>query len=156
MLAVLAGLLGSASYASAAPVDGFAGTWVNDNMRSTWSNGQFPKGKMRLKIDVEIHDNHLVYHSINDTAKGKPPMQIAFDAVMDGKSYPVQGTTRYSSVRVRALEGNQLEILEMQGEDVVVGAIWQLQDDGKTLMRWGIGRSPEGKSKAYTEFFSHP
>lgn len=81
-------------------------------------------------------------------------MVIDFDAIMDGKPYPLSGSGRYDVVRVRRLENNRIEILEMKNDDLIVGAIWTLEDGGKTLMRWGIGKSPEGKSKAYQEFFT--
>ncbi|MBB2162388.1 hypothetical protein [Gluconacetobacter sacchari] len=148
------GLLGMASHALAAPPGGFAGSWVNDNIRSSWSDGNFPTGKMSLRIQVTFSQDHMIYHSVNDTAKGKPPMVIDFDAVMDGKPYPLTGSARYDTVRVRRLGDDQIELLELKGGDVIVGAIWQLKDNGKTLMRWGIGKSPEGKSKSYQEFFS--
>lgn len=132
----------------------FAGTWVNDNMRSTWSDGHYPTGKMNLAMTVSFSGDHLVYHSVNSTLKNKSPMVIDFDAIMDGKPYPLSGSGRYDVVRARRLENNRIEILEMKNDDLIVGAIWTLEDGGKTLMRWGIGKSPEGKSKAYQEFFT--
>lgn len=132
----------------------FSGTWVNDNIRSTWSDGHYPTGKMKLEMTVNIIGDHIVYHSVNSTLKGKPPMVIDFDATMDGKLYALSGSGRYDTVRVRRLENNRIEILEMKNDDLIVGAIWTLEDGDKTLMRWGIGKSPEGKSKAYQEFFT--
>lgn len=132
----------------------FTGTWVNDNVRSTWSDGHYPTGKMKLKMMVSISGNHLIYHSVNDTLKNKAPMIIDFDAVIDGKPYPLSGSDRYDVVRVRRLEGDHIEILEMKNDDLIVGAIWTLEDGGKTFMRWGVGKSPKGTSKAYQEFFT--
>ncbi|MBB5737644.1 uncharacterized protein YfaQ (DUF2300 family) [Xanthomonas arboricola] len=45
------------------------------------------------------------------------------------------------------------QILKMKDDDVIVGEFWTFSADGKTLIRNGVGKSPEGKSKAYHEFF---
>ena len=130
----------------------FTGTWKIDDSKSTWSDGKFPPN-MSLTIDVTVANDEMKYHSVNDTDKGKASMKMNYVARMDGKIYPLEGSARFNQVSVRHLGQNKLEILECKDGDVVVGAYWEVSADGKRLMRWGVGKSPEGKSKAYTEFF---
>ncbi|GBQ61575.1 hypothetical protein AA103196_0072 [Ameyamaea chiangmaiensis NBRC 103196] len=138
----------------AASLTAFDGVWSIDNIHSNWSDGKFPTGRMSLKIDVKFDNGHLVYHSKNDTMKNKPPMEVSFDAALDDKPYPVTGSSRYNFVRIRPIGHNEFVVLELKDQDVMVGALWTLSPDGKTLMRWGIGKSEKGVSKAYQEFFT--
>ena len=131
----------------------FAGTWKIDDSKSSWSDGRFPKN-MSLTIDLNFNGNEIKYHSVNDTAKGKPPAVIDYVATMDGKSYPLPNSARFNQVSIRRLSDDQMEILELKDGDVIVGAIWEVLPGGKRLVRRGIGKSPEGKSHAYEEFFA--
>jgi hypothetical protein len=129
----------------------FDGTWKINDAKSSWSDGNFPKN-MSLTIVLKFTDDELTYHSVNDTVKEKPGTSN-FTAKMDGKSYPLSGQTRYNQVTVRRISENEFEILELKDGDVIVGALWTFSADGKHLVRWGVGKSPEGKSKAYIEYF---
>ncbi len=129
----------------------FDGTWKIDDSKSNWSDGNFPKN-MSLRIVLKITGDELTYHSVNDTVKDKAT-HMDYVAKIDGKPHPLTDHPRYNQVTVRRLNENQLEILELKDGDVIVGAIWMLSADGEHLVRWGIGKSPEGKSKAYIEYF---
>ncbi len=129
----------------------FDGTWKIDDSKSSWSDGNFPKN-MSLTIVLKITEDELTYHSVNDTVKDNVA-HTDYVAKIDGKPYPLPGHTRYNQVTVRRLNENQFEILELKDGDVIVGAIWMFSADGKHLVRWGVGKSPEGKSKAYIEYF---
>ena len=141
--------VGSLAVAAGSPFDG---TWKIDDSKSSWSDGKFPPN-MSLTINVAIANEEMTYHSANDTAKDKPPAKLDYVAKINGKMFPMQGTDRFNQVSVRRLGKTKLEILECKDGDVIVGAYWEVSADGKHLMRWGIGKSPEGKSKAYEEFF---
>jgi hypothetical protein len=41
----------------------------------------------------------------------------------------------------------------MKDGDVIVGEFWTFRPDGKTLVRRGVGKSPQGTSRAYQETF---
>ncbi len=129
----------------------FDGSWKIVDSKSSWSDGNFPKN-MSLTIDLKITDEELSYHSVNDTVKEKPA-STNYVAKIDGKPYPLPGHPRYNQVTVRRISQNELEILELKDGDVIVGALWMFSDDCKHLVRWGVGKSPEGKSKAYVEYF---
>jgi hypothetical protein len=129
----------------------FDGTWKINDTKSSWSDGNFPKN-MSLTIDLKFTDDELTYHSVNNTVKEKTATSD-YVARMDGKPYPLPGHTRYNQVTVRRISENDFEILELKDGDVIVGALWTFSSDGKHLVRWGVGKSPEGKSKAYIEYF---
>ncbi len=48
---------------------------------------------------------------------------------------------------------NDLQILKMKDGDVIAGEFWTFSPDGKTAIRRGIGKNPDGKSHAYQEAF---
>jgi hypothetical protein len=142
-------LLSSASaFAASDPLDG---TWKINDAKSSWSNGQFPP-HMSLTIHVKVDGNTLIYDSLNDTNKDKPA-KAHFEATMDGKPSPFNESARFNQVQVRRIGPNQLEILEMKDDDVIVGAWWWVSADGKQLIRRGIGKDAQGRSKEYEEFF---
>jgi hypothetical protein len=144
-------VLFSISCSTAHAADVHDGIWKIDRIHSEWSDGNFPKN-MSLSLSLQFTTDSLVYHSLNDTNGGKG-VTSDFTARFDGKTYQLAGQTRYNQVSVRKMGPDQYEILEYKDGDVIVGAFWQFSADGKHLMRWGIGKSPEGKSKAYTEYF---
>jgi hypothetical protein len=139
----------AAGPAAAAP--GHSGAWHSVEAKSYWSDGQFPKG-FSLEIDVTFSDNKVVYHSANDTDKTKVG-GLDFTTTLDGKPSPVEHQARFNQISVKQLGPDQLEILEMKDGDVVVGAVWIFSKDGKSFSRWGVGKSPDGKSKAFNEYF---
>jgi hypothetical protein len=137
------------SFAASDPLDG---TWKINDAKSSWSDGKFPPN-MSLTIDLKIEGNVMNYHSLNDTRKGAPGMASNFEAAMDGKPYPFNESARFNQVQIRRIGPGQLELLEMKDGDVIVGAWWWLSEDGKHLVRRGIGKGADGKSKEYEEYF---
>jgi len=146
-LSALCALIAGPAAAQAA----HSGAWHSVEAKSSWSDGKFPKG-FSLEIDVTFSDNKVVYHSANDTDKAKVG-GLDFTASLDGKVSPVENQTRFNQIAVRQLGPDQLEILEMKDGDVVVGSIWTFAKDGKSFFRWGVGKGPDGKSKAFNEYF---
>lgn len=132
--------------------EAFNGVWVIENASSSWSDGNFPPD-MSLKLWLTFQDGRLVYHSENDTDKSQPVRTLDYDTPLTGEVSPLQGSTRFDSVRVRQISEREFEILEMLGEDVIVAAYWRFSDDAKNLWRWGVGKSPEGRSRSYEELF---
>jgi len=146
------GFLLSASVVCVAASDPLDGTWKINDAKSSWSNGGFPPN-MSLSIDVQIDGNVMKYHSVNDTAKDRPGMVSHFEAPMDGKPHPFPDSKRFNQVQIRRIGPGQLELLEMKDGDVIVGAWWWVSEDGKQLIRRGIGKDADGKSKEYEEYF---
>jgi len=132
--------------------DPLDGTWKINDKKSSWSDGKFPP-TMSLMIQVKIEGNSMKYHSVNDTAKGKPAAIADFEALMDGKPHPFRDSTRFNLVQIRRLDTGGLELLEMKDADVIVGAWWWVSADGKQLIRRGIGKAADGTSHEYEEYF---
>ena len=141
--------LGISAHAAGDPLDG---TWKINDAKSSWSNGKFPP-TMSLMLQVHIEGNTIKYHSVNDTAKDKPAAIANFEAAMDGRPHPFNESARFDQVEVRRTGPLGLEILEMKGEDVIVGAWWWVSADGKQLIRRGIGKNADGSSHEYEEYF---
>ncbi len=129
----------------------FDGAWKLNSSLSTWSNGELPPN-MSLTIRLNVNGDELTYKSVNDTNKEKP-VGSSYTVKLDGRPYPFPGSTRYNQVAVRKIASDELEILELKDGDVIVGAIWLFSADGKHMKRWGVGKAPDGKSKAYVEYF---
>jgi hypothetical protein len=148
VLSMLVLVLGAAAHAA----DPFTGKWKIDAPKSSWSNGQFPKG-MSLEINLEFNGDELKYHSINDTNKDKKPAFVDYTAKLDWKVYPLTGGGRYNQVAARRLSKNEMEIMELKDGDVIVGAVYEILPGGKRFVRRGIAKSPDGSSHEYEEFF---
>ena len=131
----------------------FGGRWELDNRRSSWSNGQFPTTGMKLEIELGFDGTTLTYRSGNDTDPAAPKGLI-FEAPMDGTPCALTGSDRYDTVRVRLISTTEFEILHLKQDDVIVAAYWRVSESGNALMRWGVGKSPAGLSKAYEEYFT--
>lgn len=144
-------LIAAAAPPSAAKHD-HSGTWRSVESKSFWSNGEFPKG-FSLTIQMTFSDNKLVYHAVNDTAKDKPPYINDFTATLDDQVGPLAGSARYNQIRIKPLGPDSYQVLEQKDGDVIVGQYWQFSADGKSLVRWGVGKAPDGKSKAFQEWF---
>lgn len=127
------------------------GAWTLVESKSNWSDGKFPKG-MRLTINVQFSDNRIEYHSIN-TTRPDTPYKVDYVTTLDGKPSPLDEQARFNQIAVSKTGADTYQILKMKDDDVIVGEFWTFSADGKTLIRNGVGKSPEGKSKAYHEFF---
>ena len=130
----------------------YSGAWHSIDDRSSWSDGKFPKG-FSLTIDLKFEGDKVIYHSINDTNKNAPAV-LEYIAPLDGTVAPVLNNARFNQVSIKRLSPNELQLLELKDGDVIVGSFWTFLPDGKTVVRRGVGKSPEGKSKAFEEYFS--
>ncbi len=149
-LLAAAGLLAAAAAAGAA-VPAHDGAWVSDESRSFWSDGKFPKG-FKLTIEMRFAENKLVYHSVNTTNPDKPYVSD-HTTTLDGKPAPFPNQARFDQVSVLVTGPDDLQILKMKGDDVIAGEFWSFAPDGKTAVRRGVGKNPEGHSHAYQETF---
>lgn len=147
MVAVLAAMTASPAMAK----DAHSGTWVSNEAKSYWSDGKFPKG-FKLTIEMKFEPNKLVYHAVNTTRPGVPPYINDFVATLDD-GISSMDNPRFNEIRIKPLDANTLQVLEQKDGDVIVGQYWRFAKDGKSLVRWGIGKAPDGKSKAFLEWF---
>jgi hypothetical protein len=129
-----------------------SGSYHSVEAKSSWSDGQLPKG-FSLTITVKFSGDKLTYHSANDTNKSKV-VGLDFSAPLDGTPSPVANQSRYNQISVKKLGPDDLEILEMKDGDVIVGSFWSFAPDGKSFVRRGVGKDPAGKSKAFEEYFA--
>lgn len=141
-------LLASAPARAANPHDG---AWESVESQSYWSDGKLPKG-FKLTITLKFGDNKLEYHSINSTMADKPFL-TDYLTTLDGTISQFDNQDRFNQVSVKQLGPDEFQILKMKDGDVIVGEFWTFRPDGKTLVRRGVGKSPQGISKAYQESF---
>jgi hypothetical protein len=127
------------------------GKWVSNEGKSYWSDGKFPKG-FKLSIEMAWQPNKLTYHAVNTTMPDKPYINN-FEATLDDAIGPLNDNPRFNQIRIRQLDANTYQVLEQKDGDVIVGQYWRFSEDGKTLVRWGVGKAPDGKSKAFLEWF---
>ena len=153
MKACLIGALAlSLAFASPAlAADKHDGVWQSNESKSFWSDGKFPKG-FKLKIELKWLPNKLVYHAVNTTNPDKPYINN-FEASLDDKVGPLNDNARFNEIRIKPLAPDAYQVLEQKDGDVIVGQHWEFAKDGKSLVRWGIGKAPDGKSKAFLEWF---
>ncbi|MFT4246520.1 MAG: hypothetical protein QM581_00600 [Pseudomonas sp.] len=136
--------------------DPLDGVWRLDNVKSYWTDGKMPKG-MSLTIRVNFESGTLDYYSINDTLPDKKS-ELRYHIPIDGKSHPLPDhgpDDRYNAVAVSRMGPREFQFLKLKGDDVVVGEFWEYSQDGKHLVRKGVGKSVEGKSKGFVEYFDH-
>ena len=146
--------LAAAPQATPAPMPSAAkydGKWHSVSEGTYWSDGKLPQG-FSLAIELKFEPNKLIYKSVNDTDKGKP-MGLNYEATLDGTTLPLPGQARYNQVSVRQTSANEFQLLKSKDGDVIVAEFWTFYPDGKTLVRRGVGKSPEGVSKAFQETF---
>lgn len=143
--------LAAASATPALAADRHDGVWQSNEAKSFWSDGKFPKG-FKLKIELQWLPNKLVYHAVNTTNPDKPYLNN-FEASLDDKVGPLNDNARFNEIRIRRLTTDTFQVLEQKDGDVIVGQHWEFAKDGKSLVRWGVGKAPDGKSKAFLEWF---
>ena len=153
MKALVIGALALATIfgAPALAADKHDGVWQSNEARSFWSDGKFPKG-FKLRIELTWLPNKLVYHAVNTTNPDKPYLN-SFEASLDDKVGPLNDNARFNEIRIKPLSPDTFQVLEQKDGDVVVGQHWEFAKDGKSLVRWGVGKAPDGKSKAFLEWF---
>jgi hypothetical protein len=149
-LTMFIGTMLLASTASAAEPD-MSGVWVYTAKDSYWSTNDLP-ANFSLTIDMKLSADTIVYSSVNDSDKNKIG-RLSFVAPLDGTVTPIDNQSRYNQVSVRRSGPGELEIVQSLNGDVIVASFYTFRDDGKTMVRRGVGKSPEGKSKAYQETF---
>lgn len=148
MLAAGAMAMATAPAQAAGPHDG---AWVSTEEGTYWSDGKLPKG-FKLTINLTFGDNRLEYHSVN-TTRPETPFKTDYETSLDGKVNPFAEQARFNQISVTQLGPDEFQILKMKDGDVIVGEFWTFSPDGKKLVRRGVGKSPEGVSKAYQETF---
>lgn len=137
--------------AAATGVAKYDGKWHSVPAGTYWSDGKLPAG-FSLTIELKFSANKLVYASVNDTDKARP-MALTYTATLDGTTLALPGQARYNQVSVKQLSANEFQLLKSKDGDVIVAEFWTFYPDGKTLVRRGVGKSPEGISKAFQETF---
>ena len=141
----------------AAPAsDPLSGTWKLDAAASSWSNGQSPKN-VDLTLTVKIADlvpagETFEYHFANVTNKAHP-VEATFEIPIDGKPHAIASNPRFNQISIRRIGPGQLEVLEMQDGDVILGAWWWLSPNGKQMIRRGVARTPDNHAHGYEEIF---
>lgn len=155
---IVATAASSVAYAQTGPAlaTPLVNTKLNGRYHSTaagtfWSNNQLPKG-FSLAIEMQFEANTIRYHSVNDTDKAKPS-GADWSAPLDGTIVPFPGQTRFDQISVLQLGPREFQVLEMKGNDVVVGQYWVFSADGKTLVRRGSGKAADGTTKWFQETF---
>lgn len=128
-----------------------SGRYRSNAEQSYWSNGLFPKG-FRLTLTMQFSENALAYEGLNDTNPDRLYIN-RFDATLDDRPAPISGNARYNEVRIRQLSAMEFQVLEQLDGDVIIGQYWCFSEDASTLMRWGVGKAPDGNSKAFFETF---
>ena len=144
--AVLA--LVAATVLPASAASDHSGSYHSVEAKSSWSDGQLPKG-VSLTITVKFSGDK---HSANDTNKAKVA-GLDFSTPLDGTPSLVANQARYNQISVKKLSADDFQILEMKDGDVIVGSFWTFSPDGKSFVRRGVGKDPAGKSKAFEEYF---
>lgn len=135
----------------AAPASDHSGTWHAVEAKSRWSTGDMPAG-FTLAITLRFSGNRIAYHSANTTPGLNLPT-LDFDTTLDGAVTKITGPFRFNQVALRRLDDGTLEMLELKDGDVIVGSFWTFSPDGQSFVRRGVGKGPDGKSKAFEEYF---
>lgn len=127
----------------------FEGAWQekhNDTPGITTPAG------FKLIIWMKAEGDSLHYHSENTTQPDKPYISDHVSK-LDGTAAPFPDQVRFNQVSTLLTEPHEMQILKMKDGDVIAGEFWTFSKDGKTAVRRGVSKSPEGKSKAYQEHF---
>lgn len=147
MTAMALGAAVLASPALAAPA--YEGAWeaVHVATPGTTTNDQF-----KLIIWMKTEGPNLHYHSEN-TSRPETPYISDHVSSLDGKTAPFPNQTRFNEVSTLPTEPLELQILKMKDGDVIAGEFWSFSADGKTAVRRGVAKNPDGKAHAYQEHF---
>lgn len=127
------------------------GAWQSVHEGSYWSDGKLDPN-FKLTVNLKFGPNKLEYHSINTTNPDKPYISDHV-TTLDGAVAPFPNQARFNQVSVKQTGPDDITILKMKDGDVIAGEFWHFSPDGKTAVRHGVGKSPEGVSKAYEEHF---
>jgi hypothetical protein len=152
MLALAAGALAASAAPALAAPKSHDGDWVSQHEGSYWSDGKLPHD-FKLTVNLKFGPNKLEYHSVNTTNPDKPYISDHV-TTLDGAVAPFPNQARFNQVSVKQTGPDDITILKMKDGDVIAGEFWHFSPDGKTAVRHGVGKSPEGVSKAYEEHFA--
>ena len=153
MMALAAGALAMGATPALAAGKSHDGAWESVHEGSYWSDGKLDP-KFKLTVNLKFSPNKLEYHSANTTQPDKPYISDHV-TTLDGAVAPFPGQARFNQVSVKQTGPDDITILKMKDGDVIAGEFWHFSPDGKTAVRHGVGKSPEGVSKAYEEHFVH-
>jgi hypothetical protein len=153
MMALAAGALAVGATPALAAGNPHDGAWESIHEGSYWSDGKLPHD-FKLTVNLKFGDNKLEYHSVNTTQPDKPYISDHV-TTLDGVVAPFPNQARFNQVSVKQTGPDDITILKMKDGDVIAGEFWHFSPDGKTAVRHGVGKSPEGVSKAYQENFVH-
>lgn len=148
--AIVTGLALSAAMAAtsalAHPVDG---AWKEQHKDVP---GITTPANFQLTIWMKVNGDQLEYHSENTT---RPEAPYISDHVskLDGTTTAFPNQERFNQVSTLLTEPHELQVLKMKDGDVIAGEFWTFSQDGKTAVRRGVSKNPEGKSRAYQEHF---
>lgn len=151
MMALAAGALATAATPALAAGKSHDGAWQSVHEGSYWSDGKLPHD-FKLTVELKFGPNKLEYHSVNTTNPDKPYISDHV-TTLDGAVAPFPNQARFNQVSVKQTGPDDITILKMKDGDVIAGEFWHFSPDGKTAVRHGVGKSPEGVSKAYEEHF---
>lgn len=127
----------------------FEGAWQEKHNDTP---GITTPANFKLIIWMKVEGDSLHYHSENTTQPDKPYISDHISK-LDGTPAPFPDQVRFNQVSTLVTEPTELQILKMKDGDVIAGEFWTISKDGKTAVRRGVGKSPEGKSRAYQEHF---
>lgn len=153
IMALAAGALAMGASQAQAAGKSHDGAWESVHEGSYWSDGKLPHD-FKLTVDLKFGPNKLEYHSVNTTNPDKPYISDHV-TTLDGAVAPFPNQARFNQVSVKQTGPDDITILKMKDGDVIAGEFWHFSPDGKTAVRHGVGKSPEGVSKAYEEHFVH-
>lgn len=147
---IMAGLALSAALAAPAfAAQPFEGAWKEQHVDV---KGITTPANFKLTIWMKVEGDTLVYHSENTTQPDKPYISDHVSK-LDGTVAPFPDQVRFNQISTLLTEPHELQILKMKDGDVIAGEFWTFSKDGKTAVRRGVSKSPEGKSRAYQEHF---
>lgn len=150
-LGLAAAVLALSAASAQAAAKNHDGAWVSVHEGSYWSDGKLPPN-FALTVNLKFGPNKLEYHSVNTTQPDKPYISDHV-TTLDGAVAPFPNQQRFNQVSVKQTGPDDITILKMKDGDVIAGEFWTFSADGKTAVRRGVGKSPEGVSKAYQEHF---
>ena len=151
MRTIVTGLALSAALAAgpAFAAQPFEGAWQEKHNATP---GITTPANFKLTIWMTMEGAKLHYHSENTTQPDKPYISDHV-STLDGKVAPFPDQVRFNEISTLLTEPHELQILKMKDGDVIAGEFWTFSKDGKTAVRRGVGKTPEGKSRAYQEHF---
>ncbi len=143
----------SSSAASEYSAVSHSGAWHSVDERTWWSDGS-PKG-FSLTLNLQFSRNRVVYSSVNDTDKSRPPTGLAFATTLDGvmQSVPDQKKLGYDHVSFQRVGVNEFRMLRMLDGELIAAQFWTFSADGREFVRRGTSRTATGPWHAYEEWF---